>query len=119
MRKAKNKDNTKQILSDTITYPLQTMPPEDMFISQATLDFHKLGSLMHHEISQLVNEFIENSFHQGFYRIKIITGKGAVVRPMTQKILKKSTFVKDFRFAGYFTGQNGAIEILLKDRISL
>jgi DNA-nicking Smr family endonuclease len=90
------------------------MPYEDMFIEQAKLDIHDFGPMLHADIHKLIEDFILDSYNSGFTRIRIVTGKGIVVRPMTLRILKKSPYVAEFRFAGYFSGQNGAIEILLK-----
>lgn len=91
------------------------MPYEDMFIPQATLDFHELGPMIHADIHKTIEVFIEDSYYKNLLKIKIITGKGKIVRPMALRIIKKSKFVKEYRFAGYFTGQNGAIEIILND----
>jgi DNA-nicking Smr family endonuclease len=89
------------------------MPYEDMFREQATLDMHEFLPLPHDEIRDMIRTFIEEQHSLGKYQIKIITGKGQVVRPITLKIVSKSPLVKQFRFAGYYSGQNGAIEILL------
>jgi DNA-nicking Smr family endonuclease len=106
MKKVKAKSNPAHTV-------LSTMPYEDMFREQATLDMHEFLPLPHDEIRDMIRKFIEEQYKMGSYQIKIITGKGVVVRPMTLKILSKSPYVKQFRFAGYYTGQDGAIEILL------
>lgn len=90
------------------------MPLEDMFIPQAELDIHGFGPMFHEDIRKMLEDFILDCYNEGFIRIRIVTGKGYVVRPLALKILKKSQYVKEFRFAGYYTGQNGALEILLK-----
>lgn len=92
---------------------LSTMPYEDMFREQATLDMHDFLPLPHDEIRTMIKNFIEEKYHQGLFQIKIITGKGRVARPIALQLLKKSPYVKQYRFAGYFTGQDGALEVLL------
>lgn len=84
-----------------------------MFREQATLDMHDFLPLPHDEIRLMMKKFIEDSHHSGLYQIKIITGKGQVVRPIALRLLKSLPYVKQFRFAGYFSGQDGALEILL------
>jgi DNA-nicking Smr family endonuclease len=96
---------------------VSSMPYEDMFVEQACLDIHEFGPMLHADIHKMIEEFIEDQYNAGLSRIRIVTGKGLVVRPMTLRILKKSQYVKEFRFAGYFTGQNGALEILLKQNL--
>ena len=89
------------------------MPPEDFFIPEDTLDIHDYGPMLHHEIEYLITRFITDNYNRKLEKIKIITGKGNVVSPLTIKILKKSKHVKEYRYAGYFSGQKGAIEIIL------
>lgn len=91
-----------------------SMPPEDFFIPEDILDIHELGHITHHEFEYVIERFIIDNYNRKYEKIKIITGKGKVISPLTITILKKSKYVKEYRFAGYFSGQNGAIEIILK-----
>lgn len=78
------------------------------------IDFHDLGILSRDEIRHFTLDFLERSKASKFEKVRIITGKGSVVRPEVQKVLKNSKLVKKFKFAGYFSGQDGAIEVELK-----
>lgn len=78
------------------------------------LDFHDFGILDAFEIESILNEFIEDAYHSGFRKVLVVTGKGAVIRPMAPKLLKKNQYVENFTQAGYFTGQSGAFEVTLK-----
>lgn len=86
-----------------------------MFLADETLDFHELGILDHFDIEKILTEFIENSYNKDHTQVLVITGKGQVVRPLVKKLLEKSKYVEEFRYAGYFNGQSGAFEVTLKD----
>ena len=88
---------------------------------QVTLDFHKAGILTREEITALTQRFLERSAQQGLKKIMIITGKGlhsqngeAVIKPLVEKILSKSQYIKTFSWATRQRGGDGAFEINLQ-----
>jgi|WetSurMetagenome_2_1015567.scaffolds.fasta_scaffold1651844_1 DNA-nicking Smr family endonuclease len=85
-----------------------------VFIPDGTLDFHEFGVLDKFDIEKLLSEFIEDSYVKGLKRVLIIVGKGLIVRPEVEKLLKENSFVENFKRAGYFNGQDGAFEVNLK-----
>ena len=88
------------------------------FLPQAELDFHELGVLTAYDIEKYLNEFLEDCYIAKLKNVLVITGKGNVVRPAVLKLLselqKKNKFVESFKTAGYFNGQSGAVEVVLK-----
>jgi len=84
------------------------------FLPQATFDYHNLGILNSYEIEKYLNEFIQDCRFLGYIQVLIITGKGQVRRPLVSKLLKQSKEVSEYKTAGYFNGQEGAIEVTLK-----
>ncbi len=89
------------------------------FTPEAILDFHTFGLLTSFEIEKYLKEFLEDSYIQKLQNVLVITGKGEVVRPAVLKLLdefvKEGKFIESFKTAGYFTGQSGAFEIILKN----
>lgn len=85
---------------------------------QDRLDYHELGELTSFDIEKYLFDFLEDSYNSGFTKVLVITGKGQVVRPLVQKLLKQNKFVEEFKQAGYFTGQEGAFEVYIKSLIS-
>lgn len=81
--------------------------PEDV------LDFHSLGILTREEIIFQVDQFIELSLAFGYSFVRIITGKGNVVRPTVYLQLKRTKKIKKFNYSSYFSGQDGSIDIWL------
>ena len=77
------------------------------------LDYHQLGILTREEIIFQLHDFIEMAVASGETHVRIVTGKGKVVRPLVQFELRKIKMVKSFEFADYFNGQDGAIEVEL------
>jgi DNA-nicking Smr family endonuclease len=86
----------------------------DQFIPDSELDFHEFGILTEYEIEVILNNYIEDSYLLNLKNLLIITGKGKVVRPLVNKLLKINKYVESFNKAGYFNGQDGAIEVVLK-----
>ncbi len=87
----------------------------NQFIPQNELDFHIYPKLDHVEVEKLLNEFLEDNQLIGNKFLLVITGKGKLVRPTVRKILGKHPLVESFKVAGYFNGQDGAFEIIVKD----
>lgn len=86
-----------------------------IFLHDAELDFHSYETLIPYDIEKILFEFIEDSYVAGHSKLLIITGKGRVVRPEVQRLLKGNKLVKEFKSAGYFNGQEGAFEVVLKN----
>lgn len=86
----------------------------DPFSPQAEFDFHDLGPLTSFDIEKYLDTFLEDSYNAKFTQVLVITGKGAVVRPLVYKLLKHHNLVKEFRPAGYFNGQGGAFEVEIR-----
>lgn len=85
------------------------------FYPENQLDFHTFGIINNFEIEKILGEFIEDCFIQKNKNILIITGKGNIIRPLVQKLLRQNKYVENFKQAGYFNGQSGAIEVVLID----
>jgi DNA-nicking Smr family endonuclease len=90
---------------------------EDLFFSQDEFDFHDLGPLTHYDIELHLNRFLEDSYFKMIRYVTIVTGKGQVVRPLVERLLKQNKYVEKFKRAGYFNGQDGAFEITLKIKV--
>lgn len=86
----------------------------DKYISEATLDYHNFGIIDSYLIEKYLIEFIEECYVKGYHQILVIVGKGFVIRPIVMKLLSKIKEVKSFNYAGYYNGQDGAIEIIIK-----
>ena len=86
-----------------------------VFVPDGTLDFHDFGVLNRFDIGKVLSEFIEDTYVKGLKRVLIIVGKGQVVRPEVEKLLKINTYVESFKRAGYFNGQEGAFEVTLNN----
>jgi DNA-nicking Smr family endonuclease len=84
------------------------------FIPDSELDFHNFGVLNAAEIEKLLSEFIEDSYIANKNYLLIITGKGKFVRPLVKNLLRENKYIKSFKTAGYFNGQDGAFEVVLK-----
>lgn len=84
------------------------------FIPEMTFDYHGFGSLTAHEIEYELRKFIEEAKLNKYRNLLIITGKGEKVKPQVQKLLRQNKFVASFKLAGYFNGQSGAFEVVLK-----
>lgn len=84
---------------------------------QDKLDYHEFGELTHFDIEKLLFDFLEDSYNFGFSKVLVITGKGRIVKPLVQKLLKQNKFVEEFKQAGYFTGQGGAFEVCIKNSV--
>jgi DNA-nicking Smr family endonuclease len=90
---------------------------EDLFYSQDEFDYHDLGPMTPFDIEENFNRFIEDSYFKMLRYVTIVTGKGQVVRPLVQRLLKTNKYVEKFKNAGYFNGQDGAFEVTLKAKI--
>jgi len=67
------------------------------------------------DIEKILQEFIEDSYVEGHRNLLVITGKGRVVKPTVERKLKGIKYIKNFKIAGYFNGQDGAFEVELID----
>lgn len=85
------------------------------FVPDAQLDFHGMGVLTAYDIEKLLHEFIEDCYIVNKRQLLVITGKGSVVRPLVERLLKNHKHVARFQHAGYFSGQTGAFEVVLVD----
>lgn len=88
-------------------------PQDEIFIPQATLDYHEIEITHHYQIEEELNLFLEDCAKANFQKVLIITGKGKVVRPTVDSLLKKHKLVKSHKQAGYYNGQWGAFEVTL------
>ncbi|MCA9381074.1 Smr/MutS family protein [Candidatus Dojkabacteria bacterium] len=84
-----------------------------MLVFDAELDFHQFGIIDTADIEKILFEFIEDSHYYDKKNLLVITGKGKVVKPLVKKLLGQNPYVKKFKQAGYFNGQEGAFEIEL------
>lgn len=87
---------------------------------EIALDFHKAGILTHGEIIALTQRFLQRCSLQGLTKVLIITGKGlhsqngtAVIKPIVEKLLLRSEYVKTYSWAPRQRGGDGAFEINL------
>jgi len=87
------------------------------FVPEAEIDFHEFGPMTSFDIEKYLNEFLEDSYFLKLRYVLVITGKGQVVRPAVLKLLKENKFVESFKTAGYFNGQSGALEVILKSKL--
>ncbi len=78
------------------------------------MDFHEFGILDHFDVEKILNEYLEDEHVSGNKALLIITGTGKMVKPLVAKLLKTHRLVKEFSEAGYFNGQKGAYEVILK-----
>jgi len=83
------------------------------FVSEAELDFHIMDKFDPYDIESMLNTFLEDCYLQKFESVIVIVGKGFVVRPFVQKLLKTHKLVKEFKQASYYNGQSGAFEVKL------
>lgn len=91
--------------------PIKETP---LFVPQDTLDYHDRGVLLPYDIEQLLNDFLEDGILSAFKYVLVIVGKGKVVKPLVNKLLKTHKYVESYKQAGYFNGQEGAFEVILK-----
>ncbi len=89
--------------------------------TQSQLDFHELGPLTSEQILEETESFLKNAHHKKLKKLLIITGKGlhskngqAVIKPLIQKYLRTSDFVKNFSVAPVNQGGDGAIVVALE-----
>jgi DNA-nicking Smr family endonuclease len=85
----------------------------NFFTPQRTIDFHDYSQLHPYDVEKLLTEFIEDCYVAGISQLLVITGKGRIVRPLAERLLKRSPHVAQFKPAGYFNGQGGAFEVEL------
>ena len=85
---------------------------------QLQLDFHKAGILTKTDIIALTERFLEVCSQKKLQKVAIITGKGhhsengqSVIKPIVEKILHNSEYVKTFSWAPRTRGGDGAYEI--------
>lgn len=88
------------------------------FFSEKVCDEIDLHMLTKAQAEAELYEFLDKSHSLGFYKIRIITGKGlnsdnrqSVLKPFVQEILKKEKL--KFRDAGINEGGSGAIDVWL------
>jgi DNA-nicking Smr family endonuclease len=80
----------------------------------AKIDFHEFGEISREEVSFHFDQFIKENLALKNLNLLIITGKGQLIRPEVQSLLKGDKRVESFRSAGYFNGQTGAFEVKLR-----
>lgn len=95
-------------------YPNNKESAFENFIIEAELDYHQFGVLDKLDVERILHEFIEDCYIKEQKYLLVITGKGNLIQPLVPKLLTKNSYVQDFRIAGYFTGQEGAYEVILK-----
>lgn len=84
------------------------------FIAQAKFDFHDLDNIDPYEIELCLYRFIQKNYNHNLKKLLVITGKGKVVKPIVRMLLKNHELVIKFSEAGYYNGQGGAFEVILK-----
>lgn len=86
---------------------------------QAELDFHGKGVLNPKQISQMLDQFLEDSYSKGLSKVLVVTGKGmhskngAVVKPTVIKHLANHELVESANSARRDRGGDGALEVRL------
>lgn len=85
-----------------------------MLLFDSQIDFHAFGEMSREEIDYLLNQFLDENAALKNRTLLIITGKGEVVRPEIERLLKKDKRVLEYESAGYTTGQHGAFIVKLK-----
>ncbi|MFS8130648.1 MAG: Smr/MutS family protein [Candidatus Dojkabacteria bacterium] len=83
------------------------------FIPEAELDFHIVDKFDPYDIESMLNRFLEDCYLDKLENIIVIVGKGFVIRPFVQKLLKANKFVREFKQASFYNGQSGAFEVKL------
>jgi len=67
------------------------------------------------EVNDLIDSYISKCIQANFSEVSIIHGFGTgVVRKMVQEYLKKSPYIKSFRYGGEGEGLNGVTIVKLK-----
>jgi DNA-nicking Smr family endonuclease len=84
------------------------------FYSERELDYHDFGRVDLFDIEKILNEFLEDCHIASLTYVLVITGTGLVVKPAVEKLLRRHKLVQTFKSAGYFNGQGGAFEVILK-----
>ncbi len=84
------------------------------FVAEAELDFHNRGILSPHDVEFETDIFLREQQILGKRMVLVITGKGKMVRPVIGRFLKTHPVVMEFKTAGYYNGQDGAYEVILK-----
>jgi DNA-nicking Smr family endonuclease len=84
------------------------------FPSQATLDYHNRGILDAFDVEKIFDDFAYDCVSKNYLYLIVICGKGKLVRPTIQKVLKTHTLVEYFKDGGYYTGGKGAFLVKLK-----
>jgi DNA-nicking Smr family endonuclease len=87
--------------------------PLNFFVPEDTLDYHEYGILDRFDIEKIFTEFIEDCYFNKNKKVLIITGKGIVIRPIIQKLIKSNKYVEESKIASY--GNTGAFEVILKN----
>jgi DNA-nicking Smr family endonuclease len=92
---------------------------DKLSLPEAILDLHDFGPIRDFEVEEIVNRFIEDSYHDGLKKVLIVTGKGLnsksgpKLRPQVQKLLKQNKSIRTFHLASSARGGEGAIEVYL------
>lgn len=89
--------------------------PDTFFLAQSEFDFHDFEILNAYDIEKLLSDYLEDCYALGYKQVLVITGKGKVVRPAVNRLLKQHKLVLKHNLAGYFNGQDGAFEVQLID----
>ncbi|AKG54129.1 recombination inhibitory protein MutS2 [Dehalogenimonas sp. WBC-2] len=90
------------------------IPPPQNFGIAPELDLHALTVL---EALPKLDEFLHSSFQRGYYRVRIIHGKGTGVLKMeVGRYLTDHPLVRSYRFADTWHGGSGVTEVDLSYR---
>ncbi len=83
------------------------------FRPQSELDYHDYGILTNEDIMRIYNEYISDCIKANYKKVRIITGKGKVVRPKVNKLLSRDKRVEKSEYSGYFSGGSGSFDVIL------
>ncbi|MCA9376470.1 Smr/MutS family protein [Candidatus Nomurabacteria bacterium] len=107
MKKVKKTTNKKNYTLDELKVMF------DEFKAEVELDYHSYGILTPEAVRHIYHEFIKECQTNSKKRLLIITGRGAVVRPTIQKVLRSDKRIERYNIAGTFNGKSGAFEVIL------
>ena len=94
--------------------PKSVSRPSQNFSTVPELDLHALTVL---EALPKLDEFLHSSFQSGYYRVRIIHGKGTgVLKVEVGRYLTDHPLVLSYRFADTWHGGSGVTEVDLSYR---
>lgn len=94
---------------------------DQLQIPQEIFDLHDLGKMNIDQIEVEVENFLKYKRMEGISKVLIITGKGLnspkgpVLKPLVEKVLKRSKDVRTFHLASPERGGSGAFEVYLME----